>query len=166
MSRFRTIDYGKMLYETLRAYFSVNAQGEMSLLYKFCAAIVAPIQKPFDNYNTYRINAALIASCKWQIGQLTNVLNYLYDNTLSRIFIGQSVVSTVSDPTFVYPPVNYDDVFANAYLINEREFGDSLNISTVSINIPVTVAASSLSQITATLQLIRLEGIQYVINTF
>jgi len=144
----------------------VNAQGEMSLLYKFCSAIVAPMQKPFDNYHTYRVNASLIASCKWQIGQLTNVLNYLYDKTLSRIFIGQSVVSTVSDPTFAYSPVTYDDVFANAFLINEREFGDSLNISTVSINIPAAVAASSLSQITATLQLIRLEGIQYVINTF
>src|SRR5579863_2763033 len=166
MIKFRTISYGKMLYETLRAYFSVNDQGEMSVLYQICAAIVQPLQDPFDAYHTFRVAASMVANFKWQIGQLTNVLNYFFDTSLQRIFITQSVVNIVSDSTFAYDPITYDDVFENAYLINEREFGDGANKTTVAINVPVSVAGTSLSQITATLEQIRLPGIQYVIQTF
>lgn len=155
-----------MLYETVRGYFSVNSEGEMSVLYKICAAICQPLQAPFDAYDIFRGNASIIASCMWQIGNLTNVLNYFYDHTLQRIFITQSVVNTVSDPTFAYTAITYDDVFENAFLVEEREFGDGANISTVAINVPSAVAGASLSQITATLQQVRLPGIQYVINTF
>jgi len=161
MPQFKTIDYGKMIYETLRAYFAVNSDGNISLIYKFIAAVLQPLQAPFDNYDQFRINNALIASCKWQIGQLTNVLNYLYDKTLHRIFITQSSIFPISDPIFAYPAIHSDSDFGSPALIQERVFGDRATQSLVTINIPNTV---NVPAITATVEQIKLQGIPYIIN--
>lgn len=152
-----------MLYEALRNYFSVNAAGDMSILYKYLAAFVGPLQAPFDAYDTYRIKEALIASCKWQIGQLTNVLNYIYDSALKRIFITQSVLTVIADPMFEYAPVNFDVEFTETPTIFEREFGDRVAASLVTINIPSAVNESDLI---ATVEQIRMQGIPYTINVF
>jgi hypothetical protein len=163
MSSFRNINYGRLLFETLRNYFSVNATGEMSLLYKFLAAIVQPLQPPFDALVAYRTKEALIANCKWQIGQLTNVLNYLYDTTLKRIFITQSVLTVIADPMFEYAPVNFDVEFGETTSVFEREFGDRVAASLVTINIPSSVNESDL---VATVEQIRMQGIPYIISVF
>ena len=94
---FRTIKYSKMTFETLRSYFSVNASGQLSILYKFVFSCLYPLQSVFDNYDTFRIKKQIIASCKWQIGQLTNVLNYFFDPTLKRIHINQSEVTIIAE---------------------------------------------------------------------
>lgn len=163
MAGFRNIDYGKMLYESLRNYYSVNATGDISILYKYLACFLAVLQAPFDAYAIFRTKETIIASCKWQIGQLTNVLNYLFDATLSRIYITQSTLSVVADPMFEYAPVNFDTVFTEAPVIFEREFGDKISGTLVTINIPAAVDEVDLR---AVVEQIRMQGIPYLINVF
>jgi hypothetical protein len=163
MPNFRHIDYGKTLYETMRAYYAVNSGGEVSIMFKFVIAALQVLQQPFNRYEAYRSKEAIIASCKWQIGQLTNVLNFLYDPTLARIFITQSVILPVVDPTFAYPPQNFDTVFAEDPLIFERTFSDKVASSLVTINVPTGV---NVSDLTATVEQIKLTGIPYQIIEF
>jgi hypothetical protein len=162
-NNFRNINYGRMLYESLRNYYSLNSSEQITILYKLCAAILSPLQPAFDDYVKFRTKEALIASCKWQIAQLTNVLNYLYDTALSRIYITQGVLMVVSDVTFAYLPINNDGTFAMAPNVQEHEFGDRSSQTLVTINIPSGV---NLSDITATIEQIRMQGIPYKINTF
>ena len=162
-TNFRNIDYGKMLFETLRNYFSVNSAGNMSILYTYLAAFVAVFEAPFAAYVTFRIKEALIANCKWQIGQLTNVLNMLYDATYKRIYVTQSVISFLSDPMFQYAATNFDSDFATAPEQFEREFTDRLSETVVTINVPTSVYSSDL---VATVQQIRINGIPYLIQQF
>lgn len=164
MPNFRHIHYGRQLYETLRAYYSVNASGNLSVLYKYLIAILQVMQAPFDEYDKYRTKEAIIAGCKWQIGQLTNVLNYLYDTTLNRIYITQSDIANIADPTFDYPPIHFDGTFDDAPpAIFERTFTDRVATTLVTINVPVGV---NLSDLTATVEQIKLKGIPYKIETF
>lgn len=164
MAKFRNIHFGKLLYETLRGYFSVNTSGNISILYKFLLAIVQVLQNPFDAYVVYRTKESIISNCKWQIGQLTNVLNYLYDPSLSRIFITQSVIVAIADPTFSYPPIHFDKTFADSPpSIFERTFGDRVATTLVTINVP---AGTNISDLTATVEQIKLQGINYQIVTF
>lgn len=163
MANFRHINYGKLLYETLRAYYAVNSSGNITVMYKFLLAIVQVLQSPFDEYEIYRTKEAIIANCKWQVGQLTNVLNYLYDPALSRIFITQSAISPIDDPTFAYAPYNFDTVFAEDPEIFERTFSDRVASTLVTINVPVGV---NISDLTATVEQIKLTGIPYQIVTF
>jgi hypothetical protein len=164
MPAFKKISYGPLLYETLRAYYSVNSAGNLSILYKYLLAIVQPLQGPFNAYDTYRTKEAIIANCKWQIGQLTNVLNYLYDRTLSRIFITQSAIAAISDPMFAYAPTHFDQTYADAPPeIFERTFSDRVATTLVTINVPVGV---NISDLTATVEQIKITGIPYKIVTF
>lgn len=160
MANFRNINYGLVLYEALRNYFAVNMQGDLTILYKYMAAIVQPLQQPFDAYVLFRTREALIASCKFQIGQLTNVLNFLFDNLLKRIFITQSAVSVIADPIFQYAPVNFDSDFSTAPVQYEPNFNDRTNQSLAIINAPLSV---DLAELTAVIEQIRLKGIPYKI---
>ena len=162
-TNFRNINYGNVLYETLRGYFSLNAKGDLSILYAFCAALVAVFQPPFNNYAFFRQQQALIANCKWQIGQLTNVLNMIFDPVNKSIYITQSVILSIADPTFAYPPVNQDDTFAYPPTAQERKFTDKAAQTLVTFNIPNTV---SVTAITAVINQIALLGIPYAINVF
>lgn len=161
MSDFRNINYGRMLYETLRNYFSVNANGDLSILYKFLFACVIVLQQPFIDYDTFRRQAYLIATCKWQIGQLTNVLNYLYDDVQKRITITQNQVYPISDPVFNYPAINSDVVFGENTTAFERNFYDQDYQTIVTFNVPSSVNQSALI---AMIEQVRLEGILYQIN--
>lgn len=163
MPNFRTIQYGKLLYETLRSYYAVNSSGNISILFKYLLAVVQVMQIPFDAYEAYRTKEAIIANCKWQIGQLTNVLNFLYDPALSRIFITQSAIADIDDPTFAYAPYNFDGLFAEAPLKFERTFNDRVATTLVTINVPTGL---NISDITATIEQIKLTGIPYQITEF
>lgn len=163
MASFRKIDYSKLLYETLRSYFSFNAANQPSQLYIFLACIIAPLQGPFNNYDVFRIREALIAQCKWQIGQLTNVLNMLFDATLQRIFITQNKQTIISDPTFAYPPIHFDSDFNTPPMVYERGFFDRAAETIVIINVPVSI---DLPDITSVIEQIRMQGIPYQIVTF
>lgn len=161
-SRFRTIDYPRMLLETLRAYYSVNSDGIVNDFYRYLACIIQPLIPVFARYQSARIINAIIANCYWQIGQVTNVLNYLYDNVENRIFITQSYLNPVSASTFnVAALVNAGEFGSNP--VQLRTFNDKGDQTPVIINIPNTV---NLAQITATINQLILQGIIYEINVF
>ncbi len=159
----RNIDYGQMLYEAMRNYFSVNSAGQISILFKFCACFLQPLQAPFDAYAAARAINILVASCKWQIGQLTNVLNFLFDATMKRIFITQSQTSVLSAPNFEYVTHLQVRGFDEPALAQARSFTDNTSTSKVIFNVP---AAVNISNITAIIEQIRIQGIPYEIQTF
>jgi len=161
-TRFRNINIGKILYEGLRAYYSVNTDGFISILFKFCFALVQPLQAPFDALDIQRTINAIVANCKWEIGQLANVLNYLYDNTLNRIFITQSVPSIVSATTFDYTAILNAGEFGDNP-VQLRGFFDKTASSPVIINVP---AGTNIASITAVIEQIRIQGIAYQIVEF
>lgn len=140
--------------------------GQISKLYKYMAAFVNPLQQKFDDFNAFRTKQYLIANCKCQIGQLTNVLNILYDSTQKRIFISQSVVAAISDPMFQYPAIHSDSDFASAPEIQERGFNDRSSETLVTINIPSAIYNTIIVDLTATVNQIMLLGIPYNINSF
>ena len=163
MPLFKRLNYGKLIYESLRAYFAVNTGGNLSFLYKYCVCIIFPLQAAFDDYAAKRAINEIIAQCKWQIGQLTNVLNYLYDQTLNRIFISQAVTSTLSASKFPYAIQLQVRGFGDPAQAQGRKFFDSLNTSKVIINVPL---GTDIASITAVIEQIKISGIPYVIQTF
>lgn len=152
-----------MLYEALRNYFSLNTHGEISILYKYCAALIFPLQAPFDAYDIQRRIYEIIANCKWQIGQLTNVLNYLFDPILNRIFLTQSTTISVSAPEFEYTTLLQMQEFDTPALVQTREFNDRLAGTSVIINVPI---GTDIPAITATIEQIKIDGIPYQIIEF
>lgn len=163
MAKFRKIDYGKMLYETLRNYFSVNAKGGISLLYQYLACIIQPLISPFEAYDNQRLLNGLVADCKWQIGQLTNVLNYLFDPNLNRIYIVQGYYDELLVPEFTELTSVYAGLFEETATVIAREFTDEFQYISVIIYAPNTV---NLSQMIAIIEQIRLQGIKYRVVTF
>lgn len=161
---FKSITIYKILYESVRSYFAVNAKGALSELYKFCLCCVYPLQLPFNNFDTWRQREILIANCKWQYGQLAYVLNKLYNTTL--ITIGLSSGSSIFAPNIedggstLFAP-NIEDGGSTLFAPN---IGESVATGAVIINVPTTIVNSSQAQLTADLNQIVLPGISYIIN--
>jgi hypothetical protein len=65
---FRNINYRKLLFESLRNYFSITANGSVSTLLKYLTAFVQPLEVPFASFVTFRNKELLISQCKWQVG--------------------------------------------------------------------------------------------------
>lgn len=166
MTNFRHINYSKMLFETLRRYFAVNAAGNMSYPYKYLTCFVAPLAQQFETFEVFRNKENLIASCKWEIGQLTNVLNYLYDIDLKRIYITQSLVSAVSLTMFEYAAIQQAQDFGGSTSLQLREFTDDPNQTIVTIYVPSAIYSTVVSDMTATVNQIKIDGIPYQINSF
>lgn len=162
-NRYRSLDIPKMLYETLRAYYSVNSAGKVNWLYKYCACLIQPLIAPLQQYETQRIVNGLIANSKFQIGQLTNVLNYLYDSTLNRIFITQGFYDQTVARNFNEAPILFARNFGETPIAFARNFGDTPRYVGVIIHVP---ASANLSQLTATVAQMALEGLQYQIIVF
>lgn len=160
---FRNINYSRMLYESLRNYFSVNDEGQLSMLYKILLCFIQQLQPGFDAYDTFRRKEALIAQCKYVIGQLTNVLNILYDATQKRIFITQAVTSNLSAPGFAYTTNVQARGFNEPAQVQGRGFFDSANTTLTTIHVPV---GTDIVDLTATVEQIRLKGLEYTIETF
>ena len=165
MPQFKTIDVSKSLKETMGAYHTINAKGQLSYLYKFSLCCLYILQAPFNSFHLWRIRTQLIAQCMWQIGQLTNVLNYLYDNTLKRIYIQQPTPLNI----FIYA---IDETHPSLWTYAIDETHDNIAISAIDeqlnsvytiIYVPETVYADDLSQLTADIEQIKLEGINYQI---
>ena len=169
MVQFKNIAIFRILKESMRAYHSVNAAGALSVLYKFALCCVYPLQAPFDIFNTWRRREILIANCKWQRGQLTNVLNTLYDSVLMRIYIGASSEGYVFAPNIVdaesdlFAP-NIDDAESTIFVNN---IDDNPLVGTiVKIFVPNSIYSVSLAQIIPDIEQIKLSGINYEIIPF
>lgn len=157
-----------MAYESLRDYFAVNKAGKLSVLYKLLLSTLWPLQTAWNNFEAYRKKTWLISQCKWQIGQLTNLLNYLYDNTNS-ILVVQSAVNQVYDPTINYAATSWDKVIgdSNTPLVSEPVISDNIQMVNVIIHLPSTLVAnqSNYYDCISTIEKIRLLGINYNIVT-
>ena len=150
-----------MAYESLRAYFAVNSSGQLSILYKFVISCLFILQLPFNNYDTFRVRKFIIANCKWQIGQLTNVLNYLFGTTL--ITINNSDITTINDVVFAETPDNYDLMFGPGNPINEILFGGLLSRSDITFHVPSGIDQNELISV---IEQIKITGLQqYKIQT-
>ncbi len=160
--RFRTINYGRMLYETLRGYFSVNKKGKLNRLYQYCACLIQPLIVPWESFETARRLNGLIANTKWQMGQLTNVLNYLFDNQANSIYISQVSIDIVSVTGFQYAAIQQVGAFGGK-AVQVRGFNDRASQTPVIINIPDYV---NLAAITAIINQVLISGIVYEINIF
>lgn len=153
-----------MLYETLSGFFSVNAAGQLTWIYKFCVACLVVLQGPFTDFDNFRKKEFIIAGCKWQIGQLTNVLNFLYDPTQNRITITQSISTPQFFWKFAYPPTMFLSDFGSAPMDFLEDFESGVAKSAVSINVPSSFNAAIVDDLIATVAQIALTGIPYVIN--
>ena len=169
MVRFKTINISRLLYESMRAYHSVNTNGQLSFLYKFALCCLYPFQTPFNQFDLWRRRELLIASCKWQVGQLTNVLNMLYDSTLKRIYINQNSAGYIFAPNLMD---SESDIFApNIDDANSRIFASNINdnplVGTIAaIYVPFEIYSISLAQIISDIEQIKLSGINYQIIPF
>lgn len=161
--RFRDILFPEMLYETLRNYYSVDSEGQVNWLYKYCACLVQPLQAPWNTYDTVRRQNGLLANSKFQIGDLINVLNYLYDNVLNRIFITQGYYDQTVARTFTEPAIAFAETFTDTAILFAREFGDPVKFVGAIIHVPSTANVSAL---TATVSEIAILGCPYTIVTF
>jgi len=155
-----------MLYETLGAYHSTNVHGELSYTYKFCICCLYVLQAPFVNFDVFRIRKKLIANCMWQISQLQNVLNYLYDTTLNRIIISQSI------EVYVYAPeidASESSVFAieidagESIVLASNIDDTTINSSLVTIHVPnsLYIDTAQISLLISEVEQIRLLGVLY-----
>ena len=173
---FRTIDYSKMALESLRDYFAVNKAGRLSYMYKFLLACIWPLQLQWNNFETYRQKAWLISQCAWSMGQLTALLNYLYDNVnfvanTWTISITQALTNQIYAPTFAIESTIYAPDFNehSPSTTQEPRFNDHFYLSNVVINIPLAIYGDGSNAVAqdfiATLEKIRPAGVKYVINT-
>lgn len=173
MPTFKNINYPYQLIDTLRSYFAINSEGNLSILYKICLSVIYPFQGAFDDYDLFRRKMLLIANCKWQIGQVENLLNYLFDPTYNRIAILQNTGVTQKfvrnfDLLPIITPVyarNFDlmPVISAQYMPNF----DSIFINTnqVQIRVPFYSTDTILSEIIAVINMIRLKGTTYKLIT-
>lgn len=151
-----------MLRETLTTALSINKVYAPTWMYKFCAACLSVLVQPWTLFDAFRQKEWLVASCMCQVGQLTNVLNYLYDNVQNRIYITQAVATPQFLMQFAYPPEGYASDFGSAPLLFLEPFGGVLE-TVVTINVP---ASADVVDLTAIVAQIMLEGIVYKIVTF
>ena len=140
MAIFKKISVGKTTFETLRNYFSVNAQNTLSFLYRYVMSCLYPLQVSWYNYENYRNYALILANTKWQISNLTNVLNYLFDPTNS-ITITQASYLNVYAPDFDQKSSVYAYEFDDTLTTGQtqlfcEEFDDNILVNGVVINTP------------------------------
>jgi hypothetical protein len=163
---YKTINIGKILYESIRNSFAINKAGELSIFYKFCLACVYPLQTAFDSFETWRQRQLIIANCNYTIGQLKNVLNYLFDNTNFVAPDWGRITITQSEFSYIYAPTIDDESTTFAPPITDESTTDAPTIESdpnqrnVMFNIPSDLSAS-LADIIATIDQIKIDGLTY-----
>lgn len=163
MSQFRKIDYGRMLYETLGNYFSVNSNNVMSFLYKYCLCLIYKLQLSFNSFDIWRKREYLIAICDWQIGQVANLLNYLYPSS-GQIYITQAITANTFETTFNYDPVIFDPVFSADPINYDVTFNDTSTVrALVTFHLPQEIYNDNAkkAQLTSDINRIIFDGINY-----
>jgi hypothetical protein len=149
-----------MLLETLRGFFTVNKDGDITWLYKFCLACIYPLQTRFDAFVISRDRSKIIAQCKWTIGQLTNTLNYLFDPTSKRITITQSVISIFSAPDLNQTATKFVPDFGLAATVFAPDWHAPLQRTDLIISIPTAIYTTEIDSV---IEQIRLAGTTYSI---
>ena len=187
MSGFKNIKYLSVLRETLRSYFFYNSNGEISILAKIISSFTSVLQNywgtftdtlqtlnPLTNQPTFsgwRNNKQIIANCKWQIGQLTNVLNHFFDSTLNRIYIDQSgylapfIPDFNGDPNTLTPFIpDFNGSPAITFFV--PPYNQNISTGQVLIHVPspyYTVGTPEYTALVSVLEQIKIIGLQYSI---
>lgn len=175
MKQFRVIQYGKLLFEGLRNYFSVNSNGLLSILYRYLLSCIYPMQQPIDDFSVWRTNKKLIAGCYYQIGQLTNLLNFLFDSTQNRIYITQAGAGLLFVPTLNDGNLLADMTFAptltDGVVLSDMTLAPTFNDTNYSFTqaiiwLPSDIYndAAILQQITALVEQVKIQGLFYNIQ--
>lgn len=176
MNQFKYISYPKMLYETLRNYLSVTKVffedgvqkgGKLSDLYKYCLSILYVLQSPWDSFEMFRAQKKIIANCKWQIGQLTNVLNYFFDPIDKRIVITQSRILSLFAPMIQYESTTYAPTIDEESTTYEGTITDtSTIIAEVNFHVPSEIFNNTITmgQLISTIEQVKITGINYIIT--
>ena len=127
-----------------------------------------PLQTEWDLFETYRQKIYLISICKWQMGQLQNLLNYFYDPISKRIYLTQATLFEVYDPVIAETTSNFDSVMTESTDINEPVITDVMGSFPMIIHIPVAIHDDTtiLNDLIATVEKIKLAGLGYTIETF
>jgi hypothetical protein len=135
----------------------------MSIFYRYLLCCLYVLQHPWDAFNLWREREKIIAGCKYEIGQLTNVLNYFFDSTLNRIYITQEGYLNVFVPTFTHaytpPPADESDVFV-------LTFGTPIMNNEVLIHVPApyyTPLTSEYTALVGVIEQIKITGLNYQI---
>lgn len=149
-----------MLRETLTSFFSINKAGQATWGFKFCAACLAVFITPFAAFDTFRRKMYLIAKCKFQIGQLVNVLNFLYDPVQKRITIEQAIATPQYLQMFPYAGTMWAGSFDDDPIVFLQTFNSQAAHTIVTIHVPPGL---DLDDLTATVALIAINGIPYKI---
>jgi hypothetical protein len=157
-----------MLFETLRHFFSVTSNSAISVLFTFLTAFVQLFEAPFASFVIFRNKEQLIAQCKWQVGQLANVLNILYDSTLLRIYCTQSSYTNIGLTQFEYPATVFFSDFGTPATVFLKEFNDKVETSQFTINVPSDIYnnAPVESDLLATVNQIAFTGSNFIIQPF
>jgi hypothetical protein len=179
MANYRTIDYAKMIFETLRSplsvtkvYFVAGVQygGVLSILYRYCVCCIWPFQNWWNNFETYRIKKKYIAYCKWETGHVTNLLNFLYDNTQKRIYISFKIYTNIFVPSLYYESTVLVPAFAAGVQSLTRVpsiANDGSGRAGVIINVPNSIYIDPIvmADLVSTIEQIKLTGIDYIIQS-
>ena len=157
---FKSITYLYMLYETLREYFAVNAMGQLSIMYRYCASCLQALQPTWDNYDAFRNDKKIIAQCKWTKTQVENTLNYIFN--VNSIYIIQSSALEIFAPTFDNESSLYGYLFDDiAPSIYAGMFDDTILINNVIIKIPNTLTKAEVENV---VNQIIISGLTYTID--
>jgi hypothetical protein len=166
MAVFKNIVHTEMLKETMR-WFATNKDGNPSKLYKYLFAVVFVLQTFFQSFSAWRDEKFIIANCKWQMGQLTNVLNYFFDPINKTIYIDQAIILNIFDPVITgNQAVNFDPVITgNESTLYEPDFYSTVYITGVIVHVPNAIYIDSIqmSALTAVLEQIKITGLSYTI---
>ena len=168
MAIFRNISPTVMLTETMR-WFATNRDGNPSKLYKFLFAVVYVLQNYFQSFSAWRDEKFIIANCKWQIGQLTNVLNYFFDPVNKTIYIDQVTLLDCFVPDFTVNPstVFVPDLTVDPSTVFVPDLDSTVIITEVIIHVPspyYTPGTPENTALIAVLEQIKITGIPYTIT--
>jgi hypothetical protein len=163
MSQFKTIDYGMMTFEALRNFHALNKENLLSIEYRYTLSMVWPLNLSFSDFDKWRQEKQIIANCKWTIGQVTNVLNYLFDAELKRIYISQKRVANVFAPAIDYESaILAPDIEEESAVLAPNIDDNITSLAEVKIHIPSDLYNSHiLGQIISVIEQIKMTGIFY-----
>lgn len=179
MNGFKTIHYIRMLFETTRSWFAINSSGQLSILFRYLSSIIYPLQESFDDFDSYRQKARLIALCKWEKGQLENILNEIYPSETNDLITVENVEyeteyaceiptgATTLDYTFYANEIE-NGVIAESpapdYTTYLADIDDMfLNQNNVVFNIPSDIYLSSQNDIENTIKQINI-GVNFTLS--
>jgi hypothetical protein len=157
----------------LTPFFGVNSSNNISMMFKYLACFLQPLQPQIDDFYTWREKTILLAKCKFT-KQLQNVLNilyapdFLYNPSEGGIYFSNVVYNITTAPSIYYD----SPTFATSILdiVDPITFApaitDNINFSTFIIWVYKPIWDAYGSQIKADVALVAVDGVFYEFRTY